>query len=129
MHIEGLIKILNLWTLTTSTPMQAYWYIFFYIVWVENRDFLTNHKAAKYFDPDNSVSICYYILDRSQFMNFLSVLHMETFISTEVIDSLYKKLGELETDEVNKIKAKILKVLLIIYSFNHILKFTNRQNL
>jgi hypothetical protein len=63
-HISGLIFISHLWTLCSENSIQAFWYCFFYDVWQLNKKILEELSLGKYFDPDSSMSVCYYAMER-----------------------------------------------------------------
>lgn len=64
LHIQGFIKAMNLWILILQTQMQSFWYIFFNRLWINNEDLIINNKVDVFFDPNQSTSICYYIMNR-----------------------------------------------------------------
>lgn len=63
-HINGLIFVSHLWTLCSDNDVQSFWYCFFYDIWVLNKSMIDNLGLGKFFDPDSSMSICYYFMER-----------------------------------------------------------------
>lgn len=108
-HLDGIIRALNLWQLLLTNPIQSFWYVFFHHLWTLNRVTFSDLKLSKYFNPNTSLSICYYIFEKEKFDAFISKLNIQGLIKKDVVNALDKRVQELKLEERERMKNKLLK--------------------
>jgi hypothetical protein len=109
LHLDGIMRALNLWQLLLTNPIQSLWYVFFHQLWTLNRVTISDLQLSKYFNPNTSLSICYYVFEKEKLKAFISKLDMQSLIKKDLIDALDKRIQELKNEEREKMKNKLIK--------------------
>ena len=110
-YIEDLYKVMLIWDLIRNNETLSIWFIFFYQFWLCNKTILNTSKLNKYFDPDESSSICYCYLHKKVLINFFNTIDLINRIDMKIIDLLYETIERVEKEKEIKIQNEIKESL------------------